>query len=66
MDATTTSLRSLQDHTTSIADKMPDIEGIIKMLRWLVEAVKWVVGFAILAGALAGGQTIDVIKVMFG
>lgn len=66
LDATTTSLVSLQGHTADMADKLPDIESMVRVLRWLTEAVKYVLGLAILAGALAGGQTGEVIKAVFG
>lgn len=66
LDATTTSLVSLQKHTTNIAETMPDIEGIIRMIRWLVEAIKYILGMAILAGAVAGGQGVEALKALFG
>lgn len=66
LDSTTSSLISLQKHTTNIAEKMPDIEGMIKVLRWMMEAIKYIAGMAIIAGALAGGQTMEALKAVFG
>lgn len=66
LDATTSSLAHLQEHTTTIADKLPDIEGMIKALRWLMEVIKYLAGIAILAGAIAGGQSMEALKAIFG
>lgn len=65
LDATTTSLASLQQHTTQISDKLPDVEALVRAFRWIMEAVKYILGIAILAGAIAGGQTVDALRAIF-
>lgn len=66
LDATTSSLQKLQEHTTDISDKMPDIESLTKVLKWILEALKYILGLAILAGAFAGGQGAELLKALFG
>lgn len=65
LDATTTSLATLQQHTTSIGERMPDIEGMLRVVRWVLDSLKYVIGAAILAGAWASGQAVDVLKILF-
>lgn len=64
LDATTKSLSTLEKHTSSIADKMPDIESMIRAMRWIMEGIKYIVGMAILAGAIAGGHGVEALKAL--
>ena len=59
-------LETLQGHSAQLAEKMPDLEGMVRMLRWLLDALKYLAGLAILAGAIAGGQTMQALKAIFG
>lgn len=65
LDATTSSLQELQKHTVAISERMPDLESMVRAFRWIMEAVKYVLGIAILAGAIAGGQTVEALKAIF-
>lgn len=65
LDATTSSLQELQKNTVAISDRMPDLESMVRAFRWIMEAVKYILGIAILAGAIAGGQTVEALKAIF-
>lgn len=66
LDATTTSLSALQEHSTEMNAKLPDIEGALRVLKWIIDSLKYLLAAAIFAGAFASGQTLSFLKALLG
>lgn len=63
---TTRDLEVLQTYSTQLAAKIPDLEAMVRTIKWLLDAMKYLAGLAILAGAIAGGETMQALKAIFG
>lgn len=66
LDATTTALQDLGQHTTDLAHKLPEIEQTARMLRWIVDSAKYLLAAAILAGTFASTQSLALVRALFG
>ena len=63
---TVANLEKLQRHSAQLADKIPDLETMVRMMKWIMDGIKYIAGLAILAGAIAGGQTVEALRAIFG
>lgn len=65
LDATTSSLEGLRNHTSQMNDKLPDLEATLRIMRWIVDSAKYLLAAAIIAGTFASGSTMALLRALF-
>lgn len=53
-------------HLEHLAEKIPDLESIARVIGWILGTLKVMAGFAILAAALANERGAEALKAFFG
>jgi chromosome segregation ATPase len=54
LDHATLALERLETVTDTLQQRIPDLENVQRLIRWLLDALKYVTGMAIFLGVLSG------------
>lgn len=66
LDQSIKDIADLSTATCQLTERMPDVESILKVMRWMTEGLKYVIGIGLVASALTGKLSIEVLQAVFG
>lgn len=66
LDQSIRDIAELNTATSHLTARVPDIESILKVLRWATEGLKYLIGIGLVAAAISGKLSMDVLSGLFG
>jgi uncharacterized protein YoxC len=66
LDQSIKDIAELSTATSHLTERVPDIEGVLKLLRWASEGLKYLIGIGLVAAAISGKLSMDVLSALFG
>jgi len=66
LDQSIRDIAELSTATSTLTSRVPDIEAILRVLRWATEGLKYLIGIGLVAAAVTGKLSLEVLASLFG
>lgn len=66
LDQSIRDIAEVNTATSHLRSKIPDIEAVLKVLRWVTEGGKYLLGLGLVLGAVTGKLSLDALAKIFG